>query len=127
MFFKKSKFKILLSVLVLAGLVGFAGAAFAQPDLGISYGAGTGLGSGDVRLLIARIIRVALGLLGIVAVALVIWGGYMYMTAAGNEEQSADGRKIVVAGVVGLIIILAAYAIASFVVSNLAKETGASI
>ena len=76
---------------------------------------------------LAKILNILLGFLGVIVVVGIIYGGFRMMTAVGNEEQSADGRKIVVAGVVGLIIILAAYAIASFVVSNLAKETGASI
>ena len=119
----KSKFKILFSILILAGLVGFAGVAFAQPDLGISYGAGTGLGSADIRLTIARIIHVALGLLGIVAVGLTIYAGYMWMTAGGNSDQIGDAKKILINSVIGLAIILSAYSIVSFVISKLVDAT----
>jgi Type IV secretion system pilin len=92
-------------------------------DLGISYGADTGLGSTDVRTTVARIIRVALGLLGIVAVAGIVVGGFMYMTAGGNEEKAGQGTKAITAALIGLIIILSAYAIASFVISNLVAAT----
>ena len=45
------------------------------------------LSSQDIRLTIAKIIRAALGLLGIVALGIVLYGGYLYMTALGNAEQ----------------------------------------
>lgn len=94
-----------------------------QINFGLSYGANTGLGSGDIRNIIANIIRVALSLLGILAVAGIVYGGFMYMTAGGNEEKSSGGTKAIAAGVIGLVIILAAYSIANFVLRQLYKAT----
>lgn len=82
-----------------------------------------GLGSGDIRLTIARIINVALGLLGIVAVVIILLGGFTWMTAAGNEEKVDKARKLIVAGIIGLAIILSAYAIARFVINSLVTAT----
>lgn len=82
-----------------------------------------GLGSQDVRITIARIINVFMGLLGIIAVVIILYGGFMWMTAAGNEERVDKARKMIVAGVIGLAIILSAYAIARFVVSSLVTAT----
>ena len=45
------------------------------------------------------------------------------MTAAGNEEQAASGKQAIVAGVIGLFIIFAAWGIASFVINNLSSAT----
>ena len=45
-----------------------------------------GLSSLDIRLIIARIIRVALSLVGIILVVLMIYAGYLWMTAGGNDE-----------------------------------------
>ena len=57
-------------------------------DLGVEQvGKPTGLPSDDVRVVIARIIRVALGFLGTLAVVLLLYGGYLWMTAGGNEEK----------------------------------------
>lgn len=83
-----------------------------------------GLSGEDIRLIIARIVRAVLGLLGVVAICLMIWAGYTIMTAGGNEEKIQEGKKIMINAVIGLIIILSAFAIAQFVINMLAKATG---
>ncbi|MFA5128279.1 MAG: LamG-like jellyroll fold domain-containing protein [Patescibacteria group bacterium] len=128
------KRKILLGILIAAAMTTgllFAHATSAQTtdqitvdDLGLSYGEETGLSNTDIRLTIARIIRVALGLLGIVALVLILYGGFVWMTAGGDEEKIQKAKKILVNAVIGLIIILSAYAIASFVINTLVKATG---
>ncbi len=85
---------------------------------------GTGLGSGDIRTIIANIIRVALTLLGIIALAIFLYGGYLYMTAAGSEDKVSQARKLMINGVIGIAIILSAYAITSFIISRLSSATG---
>jgi len=93
------------------------------PYLGLEYGKYTNLGEQDVRVTVGRVISVALGLLGIIAVVLVIYAGFKWMTAMGNEENAASARKILAAAVIGLVIILAAYSITRFVISNLFEAT----
>jgi len=95
-------------------------------DLGTGYGATTGLGSGDIRDTVASIINVAMGLLGIVAVVIILIGGFTWMTAGGNDEKVAEAKKWIFSGVIGLAIILSAYALANFVITNLIDATGAS-
>lgn len=70
-----------------------------------------GLASTDIRVVIANVIKVALGLLGIIFVLLVIYGGFLYMTAGGNEEQIASAKKVLVNAGIGVLIILSAYSI----------------
>ena len=82
-----------------------------------------GLGTRDVRVTIARIINVALGMLGIVAVVIVLSGGFKWMVAGGDEGKVDEAKKLITAGVIGLAIILSAYAIASFVISSLIQAT----
>ncbi len=82
-----------------------------------------GLGTQDIRVTIASIINVFMGLLGIIAVVIILYGGFMWMTAAGNEERVDKARKMIVSGVIGLAIILSAYAIARFVVNSLVNAT----
>ncbi|MBI5022709.1 MAG: hypothetical protein HZC05_00890 [Candidatus Magasanikbacteria bacterium] len=91
--------------------------------LGINYGKATGLGEKDVRNTVASIINVALGLLGIVAVVIILIGGFEWMTAGGNEEKTGEARNRIFAGIIGLAIILSAYAIATFVINSLTKAT----
>ncbi len=94
-----------------------------EQDLGIQYGANTGLASTDIRITIARIIKVAMGLLGIVAVVIILIGGFTWMVAGGNEEKIGEAKKMIFSGIIGLAIILSAYAIANFVVSSLVNAT----
>jgi hypothetical protein len=77
------------------------------------------LGTSDIRVTIARIINVALGLLGVVCVIIVIAGGVMWMMSGGEAAKTGKARGIIFAGVIGLAIILSAYAIASFVIGSL--------
>lgn len=82
-----------------------------------------GLTTTDIRVTIARIIQVALGFLGILAVALILYGGFIWMTSAGEPEKIDKAKKILRDAVIGLIIILLAFAIASFVLNALLLAT----
>lgn len=83
-----------------------------------------GLPATDIRQIIANIIRVALALVGIVLLVIIIYGGYLWMTAAGNEEQIGKAKKTLTNAAIGLLIILSAYAIVLFVMRMLGIETG---
>ena len=83
----------------------------------------SGLGEADLEQTIARLIRVVLGFLGIIAVIIVLMGGFKWMTAGGNDEKVQDAKKMLIAGVIGLAIILSAYAITTFVVSSILEAT----
>ncbi len=90
-----------------------------QGDVGNTIG----LGSQDPRIIAAKVIRVLLGFLGVIAVVIILLGGFKWMTAGGNDEKVGEARKLIIQGVVGLIIILAAFGIASFVVGSLLTTT----
>lgn len=112
--------------LFFVGLIATAAVVFAQtpPDLGLEpVGQTLGLPDTDIRLIVARIIRVFLGLLGIIAVVLIIYAGFLWMTAGGNEDKVAQSKKILVNAAIGLAIILSSYAIVSFVMSRLLEAT----
>lgn len=83
----------------------------------------TGLGNKDPRAIAASVINVMLGFLGIIAVIIILLGGFKWMTAGGNEDKVGEAKKLIMAGIIGLIIILAAYAIASFVLTQLITAT----
>lgn len=74
-----------------------------------------GLPKEDVRVVIARIIRVALGLIGIIMVVLLMYGGYLWMSAGGNNEQISKAQQVLKNAAIGLAIILSSYAITIFV------------
>lgn len=82
-----------------------------------------GLGNRDPRAIVASVVRIILGFLGIVAVIIILLGGFKWMTAGGNEEKVGEARKLIVEGIIGLVIILAAFGIATFVINSLLKAT----
>lgn len=91
--------------------------------LGLNYATAIGLGTEDVRTTVSRIIRAFMGLLGLVAVIIILLGGFKWMTAAGNEEQVQEAKKLMISGVIGLVIIMSAFAIAQFVVGAVVGQT----
>ncbi|OGY55044.1 MAG: hypothetical protein A3A24_02485 [Candidatus Buchananbacteria bacterium RIFCSPLOWO2_01_FULL_46_12] len=93
---------------------------------GLPYGTVTGLGTKDLRAGVMGIVNALLGFLGIIAIVIILWGGFRWMTSAGNEEKVGEAKKIITAGIIGLIIIFISYAIATFVITELVTATGAT-
>lgn len=88
-----------------------------------SIGASLGLGEADLKTTVLNIIRLLLGLMTLIAVTLIIYGGFVWLTAAGNEDNIEKAKRIISAAVVGLIIILLAWAIVIFVARTTANVT----
>lgn len=84
-----------------------------------------GLGTADIRITAARIIRNFFGLLGIVAVVIILYGGFLWMTSQGEEAQIDKAKKVIINGVIGLAIMLMAVAITQFIITRLLYATGA--
>lgn len=82
------------------------------------------LGKQDIRITIAKIIRVVLSFLGIVALVLVLYAGFTIMTAGGNADRVETGKKILINAGIGLLIIMASFAITQFVLNKLGQATG---
>ncbi|MEK7524424.1 MAG: PKD domain-containing protein [Patescibacteria group bacterium] len=62
------------------------------------------------REFIVNTVNFALSFLGVLAVVIVIYGGFLYVTAAGNEEQSGKGKKAITYAGIGILIIIASFA-----------------
>jgi hypothetical protein len=88
-----------------------------------AYGSGVDASPDQLPLMIGRIINVALGLLGMVILVLIIYGGFLWMTAAGNDDQVTKAKKIMTNAVIGLVIVMASYAIANFVFNAVITST----
>jgi Zn-dependent protease with chaperone function len=95
-------------------------------NVGLEYGTYTGLGTKDIREGIMAIVNVLLGFLGILAIIIILYGGFVWLTSAGNEEKVGQAKKIISAGIIGLVIIFVSYAIATFVIQQLILATGAA-
>jgi len=61
------------------------------------------------------IVRAFLSLLGILFIVYTIYGGYLWMTAAGNEERVTSAKSIIRNGIIGLLVIFSAAAIFTFI------------
>jgi hypothetical protein len=81
------------------------------------------LGTADLKTTVVNIIQWILGLLGLIAVIMILYGGFVWMTAGGNEEKVASAKKVISAAVIGLIIVLLAWAIVIFVVKTTSNVT----
>lgn len=89
-------------------------------DTGITSIAGEiALPTADIRVVIVRIINAALGFLGIIVVLLVLYGGYLWMTSGGDERKVETAKKVLKNSVIGLIIIILAFAITRFILLQL--------
>ena len=64
------------------------------------------------------IINVLLTIVGVVFLLLIIYAGYLWMTAQGNEEQIKKAKKILTGALIGIIIILAARVVTEFVITQ---------
>ncbi|HNW09122.1 MAG TPA: hypothetical protein PK619_02410 [bacterium] len=92
---------------------------------GLDAAAEFGLGNTGLVETVTQIIQVLLGFLGILAVLLILWGGFIWMTAAGDDAKVDKAKKLIVSGIIGIVIIFSAYAIASFVITQIATATNA--
>ena len=73
----------------------------------------------DLPDVLVRIINLVLGLLGLVFVILIIYGGFVYMTAGGKSENTTKAITIIRNSVIGIAIILLSWAIYNFVIINI--------
>ena len=65
-----------------------------------------------------KIINVVIGVLGVVAVAVVIYGGFLFLTAQGDPGKIKKGKDSITWGIIGLIIALLSWSIINFVLST---------
>ncbi|OGY43660.1 MAG: hypothetical protein A3B89_04460 [Candidatus Buchananbacteria bacterium RIFCSPHIGHO2_02_FULL_40_13] len=126
----KKTAKTLLSLLVL-GLV--FSAVLVSPQLASAnvitdgltdfIGGASDLPSGttDLKTAIGKIVQIFLGFLGVLAVVLIIYAGFLWMTAGGDSSKVDKAKGYIKNAIIGIIIILAAYIITSFVLDQVVE------
>lgn len=77
------------------------------------------VGTRELEEVVGSIIKGALSLLGVVFFGLMVWAGYLWMTAHGEEDKITQAKKMISGAIIGLAIVLAAYAVTTFVVGRL--------
>ena len=119
-----------VKVLVFASVLAIVGVAAVLPGravyAGIQDGAdvtkeGNELGqAGDLETTVKNVINIILYVIGIVAVVMMIFGGFQYITSAGDAAKVTKAKNTILYGVVGLVIAILAYAIVNFVIGKVA-------
>ncbi len=86
----------------------------------------TGLSTDDLQTSVGSIIQGALTIVGTVFFALMFYGGFLWMTARGEEDQITKGKNTIVAAVIGVSVVVSAYAITNIVQERIINTSGGS-
>lgn len=78
--------------------------------------------SSTLPVIIGNLVKILVGALGLIFLILTVYAGFLYLTAAGDEEKVKHAKETLQRGVIGLIILSAAYALTVFVVNALSKS-----
>jgi cbb3-type cytochrome oxidase subunit 3 len=126
--FKKNFFAIVILVFLLFSFIGGVEAANLN-DWGdtLDKVAGNDAAGYDTEVkittIVGNIIKAVLSLLGVIFLVLTIYGGFVWMNARGREAEVEKAQNIIRATIIGLAIVVAAYAISYFVIEVLTNET----
>ncbi len=122
---KRTFFGLILGSLVGISLLGLKLAV--MPNLAMAQGAieltdsTITSSNSDVEATIGSLIQIALGFLGVISVVIILMGGFKWMVSSGNNDNIKEAQTLIFGGVVGLAVIVSAWAITSFVVEAILK------
>lgn len=88
------------------------------------FASGAGFSNIGFGSIVATLISIALGLLALIFLVLTIMAGFKWMNAGGNEEDVKKAQSSLKNAVIGLVIVLAAYAITYFIFNTLPFSGG---
>lgn len=119
--------KALIGIAALAAILGilaFIDPALAQTDDLASVGTSAGYSSDtDLMEIIGRIISIVLGSLGVIFLILLVYSGWVWMTAGGDAERVKKAQRILINATIGIIVVVMAYAITTFIIGALGDAT----
>lgn len=72
------------------------------------------IGTTDIPTIIGRIISMILSIVGTVTLLMLVYGGFLWLTSAGNDKKVAQGRTIILYSAIGLAVIFLAYVFVKF-------------
>lgn len=116
-------------LLVVVVMVLAAGLFFAQPQEAVlaqstdqacaAIGGCDDDGESDIQRIIELMVNIFSIVIGIVAVIMIIYGGFKYITSGGDSSKLASAKNTVIYAIIGLVIVGLAQAIAFFVLDNI--------
>lgn len=77
--------------------------------------------------MLGQIVGVALSLLGIIFLVLMIYGGFTWMTARGDEQKVTNAKDVIINAAIGAIIVFSAYVISSYIITFLSQHAAKTI
>jgi len=77
----------------------------------------------NLSIFIGQLIGYFLSFIGVIFFLLILYGGFQWMTAGGNEEKIKKAKSLITNAVIGLVIVLAADSITWFVVDRITQAT----
>ncbi|NCO05305.1 MAG: hypothetical protein GW939_04145 [Candidatus Magasanikbacteria bacterium] len=119
--------KYFISVLIAFVLLAMPVTSFAAGNFGLDETAqASGLQSYGSNLpqLIGSVIGTALSMISVLFFVLTVYGGVLWMTARGNEDQAKKALNTIIAASIGLIIVLSSYALTTFVFNAVGGNGG---
>ena len=87
-------------------------------------GLDTGQNATNLPRIIGRAINYFFGIIGVIFLTVVLVGGFMWMTSGGSEEKVTKGKKFIINGINGMIVIFMAYALVYVIMFSLGRATG---
>ena len=106
----------------------FATPVLAQTSGLAAFGEAAGFSTtATIPVIVARLIRTVISITGILAVLLIIFGGFKFMTAAGDPTKIQSAKRVITNAVIGLVIVFASFAITQFILNTLIDATGSTI
>ncbi len=88
--------------------------AQAPPDSGIALGGQRR----TIREVVVSILNYLLGFVGLIAVAMLIYGGFRYLTSAGNEEVTKKAKSVILYAIIGIVIIALSFVIVNTIITQ---------
>ena len=108
---------VLVGIIMAAPFVALAAGSVLNVNCSSLNGVNCTQNTGLVSLAVI-VLNWILGVAGLVAVIFLIWGGFRYLTAGGNEDSTKAARTTIINALIGLVIIILAYVIVSVVVNS---------
>ena len=124
---EKVKVFAMAGILALAGVVAVLPVTGAYADFseGLTGGASeAGNGNGlakdaDLPSVVTTVINIILYAVGVIAVVMMIFGGFQYITSSGDTAKVTKAKNTILYGIIGLVVAILAYAIVNFVITNI--------
>jgi len=120
---KKIIFSLLITIVI---TLVFTPGVFAQGineagNILTQTGQQAGAGSDDLVGILGNVVKTALTLVGMIFMILMVYAGYLWLMARGNEEEVKKAEGIIKTSVIGIVVVMSAYAITFFVVAKLTQ------